>query len=77
MSRKVSDCRDYPDSNCTLVIAGEEHEVIRAAADHAVSAHGFERTATLEEEIRGSLKDEVPLGQAPIAATARETQPRH
>jgi len=76
MSRKVADCRDFPDSNCTLMISGEEHEVIRAAADHAVSVHGYERTATLEEEIRGSLKDEVPLAQAPIAAAARE-QPRH
>lgn len=77
MSRKVADCRDYPDSTCTLMIAGEEHEVIRAAADHAVSVHGHERTATLEEEIRSSLKDEVVIGQAPVAAAARETQARH
>ncbi len=77
MSRKVMDCRDYPDSNCTLMIAGEEHEVVRAAADHAVAVHGYERTATLDDEIRTSLKDEVPLGQAPIAADAREAQLRH
>jgi hypothetical protein len=35
MSRKFIDCRDYPsDSKCTLTIAGEEDEVLRAAALH-------------------------------------------
>ena len=41
MGRKVSDCRDMPsDAGCTLTIAGEEEEVVRAAAEHGVSVHG-------------------------------------
>ncbi|MCR8580074.1 DUF1059 domain-containing protein, partial [Streptomyces sp. Isolate_219] len=34
--RKKVDCRDYPsEMNCTLVITGEEEEVVRAASEHA------------------------------------------
>ncbi|MER5493460.1 DUF1059 domain-containing protein [Streptomyces sp. LE64] len=59
--RKVADCRDYPsESNCTLTIAGEEEEVVRAAAEHAASVHGHEDTPELREQLRGVLKDEVP-----------------
>ena len=57
---KVADCRDYPsESNCTLTISGEEEEVVRAAAEHAVSVHGHEDTPELREQIRSMLKDEV------------------
>ncbi|MEV3869695.1 DUF1059 domain-containing protein [Streptomyces sp. NPDC049906] len=59
--RKVADCRDYPsESNCTLTIAGEEEEVVRAAAEHAASVHGHENTAEFREQLRAALKDEVP-----------------
>ncbi|MFI8849694.1 DUF1059 domain-containing protein [Streptomyces sp. 891-h] len=57
--RKVADCRDYPsESNCTLTIAGEEDEVVRAAAEHAASVHGHTDTPELREELRKMLKDE-------------------
>ena len=60
MVRKVADCRDYPsESNCTLTISGQEKEVVRAAAEHAVSVHGHEDTPELREQIRSMLKDEV------------------
>ncbi len=59
--RKMVDCRDYPsEMNCTLVIAGEEEEVVRAASEHAVSVHGHMDSPELREQIRSSLKDEVP-----------------
>ncbi|MCX4657869.1 DUF1059 domain-containing protein [Streptomyces uncialis] len=59
--RKVADCRDYPsESNCSLTIAGEEEEVVRAAAEHAASVHGHENTPELRDQLRGMLKDEVP-----------------
>jgi predicted small metal-binding protein len=59
--RKVADCRDYPsEMNCSLTIAGEEQEVVRAAAEHAVSVHGHDDSPELREEIRKGLKDEVP-----------------
>ncbi|MFC1414270.1 DUF1059 domain-containing protein [Streptacidiphilus sp. N1-12] len=60
--RKVADCRDHPSvSGCTLTIAGEEDEVIRAAAEHAVSVHEHADSPELREMIRTSLKnEEVP-----------------
>lgn len=61
--RKVADCRDMPsESGCTLTISGEEDEVVRAAAEHAVSVHGHTDSSGFRTEIRGSLKDETPAG---------------
>lgn len=57
--RKVADCRLFPsEKNCTLTIAGSEEEVMRAAVEHAVDAHGHEDTPELHEQIRGMLKNE-------------------
>jgi predicted small metal-binding protein len=59
MSRKVADCRDFPsDSKCSLTIAGEEEEVVRAAAKHAEDVHGHRDTPELRSELRKMLKDE-------------------
>lgn len=59
--RKVADCRDFPsEMNCSLAISGEEEEVVRAAAEHAVSVHSHEDSAELREQIRSGLKDDVP-----------------
>ncbi len=60
MSRKVADCRDYPsESNCTLTIAGEEDEVIAAAAQHAAAVHGHEDNDELRSWLKENLKDEA------------------
>jgi len=59
MGRKIVDCRDFPSqAKCTLTIAGEEDEVVRAATLHAVDVHGHEDTSAFREQIRRSLKDE-------------------
>jgi predicted small metal-binding protein len=59
MGRKYVDCRDMPsENNCSLYISGTEDEVVMAAAEHAVSAHGHDDTPELRDEIRRSLKDE-------------------
>ncbi|MER7397559.1 DUF1059 domain-containing protein [Streptomyces sp. NPDC000151] len=59
--RKMVDCRDAPsEMNCTLAISGEEDEVVRAAAEHAVSVHGHTDSPELRDQIRSFLKDEVP-----------------
>ncbi len=56
--RKVIDCRLYPsEKGCTLSIEGTEEEVLEAATQHAVSAHGHPNSAELREELRGILKD--------------------
>lgn len=62
MGRKVADCRDFPsESGCTLMIAGEEEEVVRAASEHAVSVHGHADSPELRAQIRAMLKDEAPM----------------
>ena len=60
MSRKIADCRDFPsDNGCTLTIAGEEDEVIAAAAQHAAAVHGHEDNEELRTWLKSNLKDEV------------------
>jgi len=57
MSRQMVDCRRWPsESNCSLVIIGEEDEVIRAAAEHAASVHGHADTPELRDQIRELLE---------------------
>ena len=57
MSRMMADCRRFPsDSDCSLVIIGEEDEVVRAGTEHAISVHGHEDTPELREQLRGLLE---------------------
>ncbi|MCP3759908.1 DUF1059 domain-containing protein [Streptomyces sp. TBY4] len=59
--RKVLDCREYPSElNCTLTIAGEEEELLRAAVQHATDVHSHTDTPEFREQLRGLMKDEVP-----------------
>jgi predicted small metal-binding protein len=56
--RKSIDCRDYPsEKNCSLKMAGTEDEVLDAAVQHAVSAHGHKNSPELREQIKSMLKD--------------------
>lgn len=57
--RKMADCRRFEsESNCSLTIIGEEDEVIRAAADHAVSVHGHTDSPEMREQIKEMLEPE-------------------
>lgn len=59
MARKIMDCREMPsEKGCTLTIAGEEEELLRAAVMHAVDAHGHQDTPEFRAQIRGALKPE-------------------
>jgi predicted small metal-binding protein len=54
MARMMADCRRWPsETNCSLVIIGEEDEVVQTAAEHAASVHGHENN----EEMRAQLRD--------------------
>jgi len=58
--RKAIDCRNYPsEKNCSLKISGTEDEVLDAAVQHAVSAHGHENSSELRNQIKTMLKDEA------------------
>ncbi|HEY9418958.1 MAG TPA: DUF1059 domain-containing protein [Candidatus Udaeobacter sp.] len=57
--RKSIDCRNHPsEKNCSLKISGTKEEVLDAAVEHAVSAHGHENSPELRDQIKSMLKDE-------------------
>jgi Protein of unknown function (DUF1059) len=59
MPRKMADCRRFEsDNNCSLTIIGEEDEVITAAAQHAIAAHGHQDTPQLHDQLRAMLEPE-------------------
>ena len=55
--RKVIDCRAFPDSKCSLSIAGTEAEVLEAAVQHAITKHGHQDTPELKQQLRSILED--------------------
>jgi len=58
--RKSIDCRNYPsEKSCSLKISGTEEEVVDAAMQHAVSAHGHENSPELRNQIKTMLNDEA------------------
>ena len=58
-ARKFVDCRAFPsESDCSLKISGREHEVLTAAVQHAVTAHGHVETSELRASLRDALQDE-------------------
>ncbi len=59
--RKVLDCREYPsEMHCSLTIAGEEEELLRASVQHAVDVHSHTDTPEFREQLRGLMKDDAP-----------------
>jgi predicted small metal-binding protein len=57
--RKSIDCRNHPsEKKCTLKISGTEEEVLDAAVQHAVSAHGHENSPELRQQLKSMLQDE-------------------
>ncbi len=61
MARKTMDCREFPsEKGCTVTITGEEEEVLRLAALHAVDAHGHEDTPDFRQQLRGALREARP-----------------
>jgi hypothetical protein len=57
MARLMADCRRFPnESDCSLVIIGEEDEVAQAALEHAISVHGRQDTKELREQLNRVLE---------------------
>ena len=60
MARKIADCRRFEsDNNCSLTIIGEDDEVLAAATQHAVTAHGHADTPELRMQIETLLEPEA------------------
>jgi hypothetical protein len=57
MARMMADCRRFPsESNCSLVIIGDEDEVLTAATEHAVSVHGHPNNDETRDGVRQMLE---------------------
>ena len=73
MSRMMADCRAMPiESKCSLVIIGEEEEVVQAASEHAASVHGHEDTPEFREQLRGFVE---PAENYTAEARPQESMP--
>lgn len=73
MARMMADCRRFPsESNCSLVIIGEEEEVTNAALAHAVAVHGHPDNAETRGAIGGFLE---PAENYQFAARPQEPLP--
>ncbi|GHD70714.1 DUF1059 domain-containing protein [Vogesella fluminis] len=59
MARKYIDCRTFPGSQCTVSIAADSSdELLTAAVQHAIAAHGYEDTPQLREQLRQMFQEE-------------------
>ena len=59
MGRKVIDCRDYPESHCSVALSADsEDELVDAAVQHAVTVHGHRDTPELRQELRQMAHEE-------------------
>lgn len=57
MDRKYVDCREFPESNCSVSLSADsEDELLEAAIHHGVKAHGFQDTPETREQIRGIFR---------------------
>jgi predicted small metal-binding protein len=57
-NRKVIDCRLHPsEKGCTLSIEGTQDEVLEAATQHAITAHGHTNSPELREQLKSIMKD--------------------
>jgi Protein of unknown function (DUF1059) len=74
MSRVMADCRRFPsETNCSLTIIGEQDEVVRAAAEHAISVHGHEDSPEFREQVRQLLEPAEQYSNAPRPQEALPT----
>ena len=62
MNRKYIDCRAYPsEAKCTVAISADtETELLEAAVQHAVRAHGHKDGPDLRAQLRQGIKTGTP-----------------
>lgn len=56
--RVVLDCRGQSDVDCSLMISGNEKDVLDIGELHAATKHGM-KTEGLREQLKGYLKEEA------------------
>ena len=63
MARKYIDCREHPspDNQCTVAISADsENELVEAAIQHGISAHGMQDSQDLRNELKTMIKEGSP-----------------
>ncbi len=61
MGRKYVDCREYPNSQCSVALSADnEDELLEAAVQHAVKAHGQQDTPEFRNQLRQMTKEGQP-----------------
>jgi predicted small metal-binding protein len=59
MARKIIDCREFPESKCSLALSADnESELIEAAVQHAVQMHGRQDTPEFRAQLRQIAHEE-------------------
>lgn len=57
--RVTIDCRDHPESNCTMTFSGAENEVLDIVEYHATAKHGYKKEPGLRDKLRSMMKREA------------------
>lgn len=61
MARKYVDCREFPQSKCSVVMSADtEEELIDLAMQHGVQKHGFKDDPKTREDVRKVFKTGCP-----------------
>lgn len=61
MSRKFIDCREHPDSKCSVAISADtEAELLEAVVQHGITVHGMEDSPDLRKELKTLVKEGSP-----------------
>jgi len=61
MGRKYVDCREYPDSHCSVALSADnEDELVEVAVQHAVKSHGERDTPEFRDQVRHMAKEGQP-----------------
>jgi predicted small metal-binding protein len=59
MARTVFDCARVPGKTCTLQLIGDKSDVLAAAKQHLVTAHGMTDGPDLEQNVTKVVDDHV------------------
>jgi hypothetical protein len=61
MARKFIDCRDFPESHCSVALSADnDEELLDAAVEHGCKMHGHQDTPEFREELRKITKEGSP-----------------
>lgn len=64
-TRKVIDCRDHPDCNCSVAMSGDnEDDVMEVAVLDCTIRHGYQDNEQLRKILRAMMKDEEEARRA-------------